>query len=277
MPTAISILIRTFNSAGTLPEVLAKLELEPDDEIIVVDSGSSDATLEIAKSRHARIFIAEKPFNYSKSLNIGFRASKNPWVLVISSHCLPLSENLVECFRETALKFPAAVAVAYGECSLIENLEPAGQPVLFADKTASATQRQLVYGGNGLALYRRTAWQAQPFDEMLPTGEDMAWYLRALAGGGIAARIPQARTLYRNRGSLRHMFRKGWLETRVANELTGAPGMTLWQLGICWGSLLKKWGTAKVPASVLLRQCAHALGAYLSPKFSGCRKQPHRQ
>lgn len=100
-------------------------------------------------------------------------------------------------------------------------------------------------------------------------GEDMAWFIRALENGATAARVPQARALYRNQGSLRHMFRKGWLESRVANELTGAPGMTLWQLGICWGSLLKKWGAAKIPAPVLFRQCAHALGACLSPKFSG--------
>src|ERR1019366_7620444 len=121
----ISILIRTFNSAGTLPQVLSRLPLRPEDEIIIVDSGSTDATLAIAEKYHARILIAEKPFNYSKSLNLGFRTAQNPWVLVISSHCVPLSENLVECFREAALKFPAAVAVAYGDCSLIEHREPA--------------------------------------------------------------------------------------------------------------------------------------------------------
>ena len=48
MNPAISILIRTFNSAGTLPSVLDRLELQPEDEIIIVDSGSTDATLAIA-------------------------------------------------------------------------------------------------------------------------------------------------------------------------------------------------------------------------------------
>ncbi len=269
MNTGISILIRTYNSAGTLPAVLARLAVQPGDEIIVVDSGSGDATLAIAQKNSARILVAEPPFNYSKSLNLGFAAAKNPWVLVISSHCVPSSETLVETFRVAAGKLPEAVNVAYGECSLIERHDIPEPPTgLLADKNSDAHQHRKIYGGNGLALYRRAAWQAQPFDETLPTGEDLDWFLRALAGGGVAARVPSARALYRNQGSLRHMFRKGWQEARMAGQLTGMPAMSLWQLGICWGSLLKKWGTAKIPASALLRQCAHALGAYLAPKFS---------
>jgi rhamnosyltransferase len=268
MNPGFSILIRTFNSAGTLPEVLAKLGPQPDDEIIIVDSGSSDATLEIAKSHHARIIIAEKPFNYGKSLNLGFAAAKNPWVLVISSHCVPLSENLVECFREAILKFPASVAVAYGDCSLIEHEETTAAAIFFAGKTAAASQRQMVYGGNGLALYRRDVWEKQPFDETLPTAEDLAWFLRALENGDMAARVPQARVLYRNQGTLRHMFRKGWRESRLKTDLTGAPAMNFFQLVVNLVSLLKKWGTGKIPASALSRQGVHALGAYLSSKFS---------
>jgi glycosyltransferase involved in cell wall biosynthesis len=268
MAPAISILIRTFNSAATLPEVLARLELQTDDEIIVVDSGSSDATPAIAEKNHARILSAPPPFNYSKSLNIGFRAAKNPWVLVISSHCVPLSENLMKCFRDAILKFPATVAVAYGDCSLVQREPPAKPVVLFADKTTDIALRRQVYGGNSLALYRRAAWEKQPFDETLPTAEDLAWFLRALADGALAARVPQAQALYRNQGSLRHMFRKGWLESRLAIELAGAPAANFFQFALNFSSLVKKCATGKIPASALPRQSAHALGAYLSPKFS---------
>ena len=90
--------------------------------------------------------------------------------------------------------------------------------MLLADQSADAAQRRRVYGGNGLALYRHDAWRARPFDETLPTGEDLDWFVRALAGGALAARVPQARALYRNRGSLRHMFRKGWLESRMESS-----------------------------------------------------------
>ena len=85
MKPGISILIRTFNSSKTSSYLLCRLKLLPGDELIVVDSGSSDATLEIARQYNARIIIAEKPFNYSRSLNLGFRSANQPWVLVVVS------------------------------------------------------------------------------------------------------------------------------------------------------------------------------------------------
>ena len=42
--TAISVLIRTFNSGKTLEPVLAALALVEGDQLVVVDSGSTDAT-----------------------------------------------------------------------------------------------------------------------------------------------------------------------------------------------------------------------------------------
>lgn len=275
MPPPISILIRTFNSAGTLADVLNRLEMQSGDEIIIVDSGSTDTTLAIAEEHHARILIAEKPFNYSKSLNLGFRAAENPWVLVLSSHCVPVSGDLLAVFREATFKFPENVAVAYGNCALVEHSKNKEQPVLLTDKTAADVHRRRVYGGNQVALYRHHCWQELPFDETLPTAEDLEWYLRALAAGLLAARVLEARVMYRNQGSLRHMFRKGWHESRMGIELTGGRGMNLWQLAINWGSLLKKWGTAKIPTSALFRQGAHALGAYLSPKFSSQQSVKH--
>ena len=71
----ISVLIRTFNSAKTLDTVIQRLGLSVQDELIVVDSGSGDATLAVAQQHGARVLSLRGPFNYSKALNVGFEAA----------------------------------------------------------------------------------------------------------------------------------------------------------------------------------------------------------
>lgn len=71
-PFAISVVIRTRDSARTLERVILGLSRAEGDEVIVVDSGSRDATLDIARKHGAIIVLAPGPFNYSKSLNLWF-------------------------------------------------------------------------------------------------------------------------------------------------------------------------------------------------------------
>src|SRR6185312_16993566 len=54
----LSLVVTTFNSAATLQRCLASVPFA--DDIVVLDSGSTDATLEIAARHKARIF--SEPF-----------------------------------------------------------------------------------------------------------------------------------------------------------------------------------------------------------------------
>lgn len=70
MPNTLSVALITLNEAANLPRTLASLRLISGIpvEIVLVDSGSSDATLEIAQAARARIF--SEPWK-------GFAAQKN--------------------------------------------------------------------------------------------------------------------------------------------------------------------------------------------------------
>ena len=273
--TGISVLIRTFNSGKTLEEVLAALPLVEGDEFVVVDSGSTDATLAIASRRGARVIQPAGPFNYSKSLNLGFAAARNPWVLVLSSHCIPASAGMLGLLRQTASEAAAPVVVIYGQTDLCKPRDAAAAPDYIDQARWERNRPQAA--GNGLALYRRTCWAEHPFAEDLVTAEDLEWFLWAMRRGYRALRVPQAWALYRNQGSLRHMFRKGWFEVINAATLVNAQGPDLSQaehfrnLLINAGSLVNKVLLGRIPPGTCLRQMAHALGAYLASARSAKR------
>ena len=76
----VSILILTHNEAVNLPRCLASLTWC--DDIIVVDSGSSDGTVEIAEASQARVL--KRPFDsFASQRNFGLEAGhpKHEWVL----------------------------------------------------------------------------------------------------------------------------------------------------------------------------------------------------
>src|ERR1035438_8007597 len=66
MPKSLSVVLITLNEAANLPRTLASVNWAQ--EIVIVDSGSTDSTLEIARRAGARIL--EEPWK-------GFAAQKN--------------------------------------------------------------------------------------------------------------------------------------------------------------------------------------------------------
>ena len=67
----ISIIIRALNEEKYLPECLQKISeqnYKGEIEIILVDSGSADSTVEIAKAYGSKVvFITKQDFSYGKS------------------------------------------------------------------------------------------------------------------------------------------------------------------------------------------------------------------
>lgn len=264
--SSISVLIRTYNSAKTLPDLLKRLALSSGDEIIVVDSGSTDATLEIASSAGARVVHTKRPFNFSRSLNDGFTKASNPWVFVISSHCIPPDSSIMTVVRRYADSAPANLSVAYGRAVLDITSEKIGKDAIGGLKEWKGG---MFYGrGNGIALYRRSAWQAYEFDETLETAEDLDWLAWAMNHGSLAGIIGNAQVLYRNNGSFRHMFNKGWRDTIYGlNAGYGTPTRlfgAILSLGIASAHLLKLTICGKMPFSNAIRLVSHALGACLA-------------
>ncbi len=81
----LSVVIPTLDAAATLPAALAALETAREDgllrEVLVVDGGSSDATVEVAADWGARVLIA--PRGRGAQLAAGGAAAAGDWLLFL--------------------------------------------------------------------------------------------------------------------------------------------------------------------------------------------------
>ena len=79
----ISIIIPTINEASNLPLLLSDLSsILKEGEIIIVDSGSKDKTIDVANIYGAKVFISEEK-NRGLQLDIGAKNSKGEWLIFL--------------------------------------------------------------------------------------------------------------------------------------------------------------------------------------------------
>ena len=99
MSATVGVLIRTLNEAALLGRCLETLAHQQGDhelDVLVLDSGSTDDTLAIARAHGARIYeMAPEDFDYSRSLNIGIAELAGDIILILSAHAIPLDEEWV--------------------------------------------------------------------------------------------------------------------------------------------------------------------------------------
>lgn len=213
----LSVVVRTYNSGVTLAPVLKGLDLEAGDELIIVDSGSTDQTLGIATQYRARILsIKKEDFTFGGSLNLGFRAATNPWILSLSSHCAPEHADLLQRYRVAAAKVGSDVTAMVGPIvGEFDNPIRAGHTYYSQGDLAHGFG---FYAGNPNALYRRSTWINRPFAEP-GGGEDFRWFFAALDAGETLVGVHAAEVRYISRRPAREFYKKGRIDYRVACEL----------------------------------------------------------
>ena len=89
----VSVIIRCCNEEKHIGRLLSGILEQSlrEVEIVVVDSGSSDATLAIASRFPVQIrHIAREEFSFGRSLNIGCQAARGEFLVIASAHVYPV-------------------------------------------------------------------------------------------------------------------------------------------------------------------------------------------
>lgn len=181
----VSIVIRCYNEEQHIGRLLSGIMQQtiPDVEIIVVDSGSTDATVAIA-SRYPIQLVSIRPqdFSFGYSLNAGCRAASGQFIVIASAHVYPVYKNWLE--RLLAPFDDPQVALVYGR-QVGNEITKYAEHRVFARwfPNQSMMRQDHPFCNNANAAIRRSLWEHLPYDETLTGLEDIDWAKRAMQLG----------------------------------------------------------------------------------------------
>jgi rhamnosyltransferase len=223
----VSIVIRTKNEAeyiGKNLELISSQSLKPH-EIIVVDSGSTDGTVEVVEQwENVRlIHMPPSEFTFGGSLNLGCKAATGDIIVSISAHAFPCDldwlANLTRPFEDPK------VAGVYGQQVPQPDAWPpvqrnyycyySNQPRVQTDPQSEADRAF----SNANSAIRRTCWEIHPFDESLTAAEDHQWAWSMLKLGYHIVYMPQASAYHSHNESFAKLSHRSYRETLASNLL----------------------------------------------------------
>lgn len=205
-------------------------------EIIVVDSGSSDRTVEVAQRMGARIIeIPEEDFTYGRAINIGVAAAMTPYVLVLSAHCaLPRpdwAQKAIQLFEDPRVTGVNGFITSSAAVDIDPELHPelalelggTSVPVIQSEPWFSFTGFS-----NHASLLRRSVAVELPFDEALGACEDKEWANRVVAAGHHLVYSPQlpVPSLHRRREGPKALYQRAQRESAALSQVFRRPVWT---------------------------------------------------
>ena len=227
----IGILIRTYNEEALLPLTLEALlaQSEKSFDIVLVDSGSTDKTLEIARGYDGIkiIEVPKKDFTYGRALNIGMAAvvDRAKYVAMLSAHAVPCNENWLSELLLPVRDHSEVVGV-YGKqvpfsehmCNpIVRALATEVYPSCYGDEPFITTNSYFFSNVNSLITSEN--WQRHKFDESLEYCEDWSWAKAVIASGGWIAYQPSAAVYHSHADTFRNFFVRAYCEGKASRKI----------------------------------------------------------
>ena len=293
-------MIPTFQAGPGFDELLRRLFSQKTDfgyEVLVIDSGSTDGTVELAGRHGASVHrIDPGEFDHGATRNLGASLSAGRYVAFLVQDALPVDDNWLAAMVEN-LDADELVAGVYGRQIPHPDSSPLTRALMrdwptsrlerreqFAGGSESyaalppATRRSLAVFDNVSSCVRRSVWERIPF-ERTRFGEDLRWGKAVVEAGYRLVYEPRSAVLHSHERGALYDLRRHYVDGLVLQELYGLaptpnlPRLLLHTLLTCAHLYRSRdRGTTFIAPRFLLLAIRYALcsqsGAYLAARRS---------
>ncbi|MBI3820241.1 MAG: glycosyltransferase family 2 protein [Planctomycetes bacterium] len=236
-----SIVIPTLNGGPIFRDVLERLaeqDYRPRPEIVIIDSGSTDGTLDAAKKFATKVVeIDKKTFNHGRTRNQGIAASAGDVIALLTQDALPADKNwLAKMVRNYAdpvvggvytRQFPRPECdpvmkhqlLSWAACRPVRTTQAPFKPGEW-ELTPPIQRLQRCAFDNVASSIRRKTWEQIPFPEAR-FGEDVAWGRTALLNGWAIVYEPEAPVIHSHEFRMWYQTKRTYLDHCNLNDLFG--------------------------------------------------------
>jgi len=243
MTPRFSVIVPTFNGEATLPALLESIWAQKTRgavEIVAVDSGSTDSTLDILSGKGASVVnVPTREFNHGTTRNLAMSKARADLVVVTVQDAVLVGEDFLErlaapLFKDTRLAGTFARQRARPDASALSRF--------YMDRwlASSETPRHVELRGgqadlDGLsplerldrctfdhvaACVRRAIWERHPY-ETTAIAEDLEWARDVLVAGFALAFVPEAVVLHSHERSAWYEYSRTRLLHARLHDLFG--------------------------------------------------------
>lgn len=217
----VSVIIPTYNASSYLDAQLCMLRRQklPEFEILIIDSSSSDRTLEIAKAHAVRtLCIPKKDFGHGRTRTLGAKHCLGEILVFLTQDALPVDESSLPRLV-AAFDGDRRVGAAFGRQFAYENATPFARHLRlfnypdtsytrsFSDRTTWGIKA--AFCSNSYAAYRRTALESVKwFEEHLILGEDTHTCAKLLKSGFLLRYVSESAVYHSHNYTLSQEFKR---------------------------------------------------------------------
>jgi rhamnosyltransferase len=220
-------------------EALRRQDVAGGLEIVVLDSGSSDGSVEIARRGGARVLpVAPSAFDHGETRNLGAREAAGSTVLFLSQDAVPVGSDFARRLV-SALEQEPRLAGAFARQVPRDDADPLTRRDL-ASWVAGGAEARTVFVDDAAAFRARPPlerYHLSAFDDVASAirkevllahpfrstrfGEDLEWGQRVLDAGYGLAYVPEAVAVHSHERTAVGLLRRNYLGHRLLHRLFG--------------------------------------------------------